>query len=192
MKLLPLVLFAWLAFSLEMGLKEALTLGGGGIAPSFVLVLMTWVALGASPQTALWTAIALGAGMDLASPRPFGDGNGGGAAAVVFGPYALGYLLAAQLTLTLRGVMFRRSPYTLALLTVLTGLVSGAVVVSLLFVRSMYEPLDIHATAELLRRSGGALYSGGAALVLSPVLLALNSTMGFHQVKYAVRPSGRF
>jgi len=95
MKLLPLVLFAWLAFSLEMGLKEGLSLGGSGVAPSFVLVLMTWVALGASPQMALWTALTLGAGMDLASPRPFGgvnrgvDGGVSEGASVVLGPHAL-------------------------------------------------------------------------------------------------------
>lgn len=187
MRFLPLLLLAWLALSFEIGLKDSIALGPG-LAPSFVLILSTWVALGATPSFARWTAIGLGAAMDLAAARPLADG----ATVVILGPYALGFLLAAQFTLTLRGVMFRKSPYSLALLAALSGIVSGAIVVALLFVRSWYEPLDFHATADLFARGGAALYTGGAALILAPILLALNSTMGFHQVTYSARPTGRF
>jgi hypothetical protein len=63
-------------------------------------------------------------------------------------------------------------------------------VVALLTIRSAYDPIMWSPKGELLDRLLASLYTGLLALVLSPVLLALNPVLGLNVHSHR-RGSGR-
>lgn len=160
---------AWIVLGLELGLRELLQLGAAGIAPSFVLPLMVFVALWAPTWTSVGAAMLLGLLLDLVSPVAL-EGGGG---AVVVGPHVLGMLLGAALVLNLRQVVIRRNPLTQLVLTILAGGAVGVVVVFLHAVRALHDPIDFAPAGQLFSKLGTAGYSGLSALALSLVLFPL-------------------
>src|SRR5207244_5051393 len=122
--------------------------------------LGVFVAMTAPPRQALWANFALGVCIDLLWLH-----EGAGVFTIV-GPYALGFLLGAQLVLTLRGLMLRRNPLTLLFLSILAAAAAQLVVVAVLTFRSVLPwggGLVWSRTLELLQRMGSALYTGAAA-----------------------------
>ena len=57
-------LVAWVFVGLEWGLRDSLQIGTLNIAPSFVLILATMVALWATPSAAIGSAVVLGLALD--------------------------------------------------------------------------------------------------------------------------------
>lgn len=166
---------AWLLFGAELGVRSAL--GPSWMAPSFVLPLLVFVALFAGPTTVYWAALALGLMTDLTNLVEAGEGAG---RLVVLGPYAIGYLVAGQLVLTLRGVMIRRNPLTLAFLAVMASVVAHIVVVAFMTAHALYgEAFVWSAGREVAQRLGVSVATGVSALALSLVLFPLSPALGF-------------
>lgn len=176
---------AWLFVGLETGFKDAIAINfaSGPIAPSFLLCLTAYIALGAPPAVARWAAIVLGLLADLSFDLPIRDAY---AQAFLIGPFALGHLLAAQLVLTLRGMMIRRNPLTLGFASLCGALACQILVVSIFSLRRGVYGDDLALAPwfmELLLRSGSALYTGLLAVFLSFVLLPLAPMMGLNMTQ---------
>ncbi len=168
MRWLAFALFAIVFLGLELGVRGALALGGRTVAPSFVMVLAVFVCTSAPSRQSLWAALALGICLDLTNPIEVVDQA---RTITLLGPHSLGYVLAAQLTLTMRGLVFRRNPLTIAFLSLLAAAIASIVFVAIMTLRSAFDPIDWHPTTELFQRFASALYTGGLALVISPLLL---------------------
>lgn len=171
------IALSWVAFGLEMGLKAPLTLHAGSLtlAPSFVIPLVVFVAMGAAPHAALWACLGAGLMMDLLTPRA----TLGGTLATIIGPNALGFLVAGQLVLTLRALVIRRNPLSLAFLSLAFALVAGIVATFLLSARRLIgDPLQFSASRELMDHlvSSGMIAIG--AFFLALILLPLAPVLG--------------
>lgn len=179
MRWIPFLLLAWIFVGLEIGLRAAMPFGEQGIAPSFVLILAVYAAMGAPKPHALWAAVLLGACVDLSSRRVLVS-PAGASDLIVLGPNVLGYVLLAQFTLTMRGVVFRKNPISLAFLALLGGSVCTVLVVALLSIRSLYDPMDFRPGTALWHGLLSSVYTGLVALPLGTVLLMLNPILGFY------------
>lgn len=180
---------AWLMLGLELGLTGLLEIGTPRIAPSFVMAFAVFVATFAPPRVAQWGCLILGLLVDLTFPVELT----GGRQATLAGPYALGYLLACQLVLTMRGVMIRRNPLAVGALAIMAAAVAQIFVVAVYTVRQQLgDPITWHPTAEMLRRVAGSLYTGGFAVLLALVLFPLGPALGFQatQARRFARRSG--
>lgn len=176
MNALVFAVFAWIALGLERGLKPTLQIGPGQIAPSFVAILAVYVAASATPRAAQWACLALGLLVDLTSPMPRGDAG----TLTVVGPNALGAFLAAHLTLSMRGLMFRQNPLSLGFLTVLGMGIWQAVVTGVFTLRHVFgDPVEWHATSQVLGRMGASVYTALLALPLALALMPAGSLLGF-------------
>ena len=170
-------LVAWVTLGLELGLRPTIQLGASGIAPSFALILITYIALAAPRQTALWAAMFVGVMLDLTSERLASNNLG---TLMIVGPYALGCMLGASAITNLRAMVYRRNPITMLLLAGLVSAIVQIVVVACLAARSWWDPaLAFHARPELASRLGSAAYTGFAALIVGPVLNFLTPLFGF-------------
>lgn len=85
----------------------------GGVRPWFFPVLLAFISFNAGKRAAWWGALGMGVAYDLASPMALGNH----ATFVVVGPNALGCLLAAAAAIPLRGVVFKRNPVAVAVLS---------------------------------------------------------------------------
>jgi len=176
---------AYLLYIAETGLRELLAVDlawvGVGVAPSFLLVLLVFVAVSATPRALAWTALVLGALVDLSTVY----GSGGAASdMVVLGPSALGFLVGGYVGIQLRGLVFRESVATHAVLTFVVGLFAHLVAVALLTARGLPMPLGqpvpgFSAADEMVRRFFSLLYTAILALPLSYVLLRTTPVWGF-------------
>ncbi len=176
---------AWVLLGLEVGLKDTLRIGETPVAPSFVMPLAVAIAIAAPSTAALWACLALGMSLDLTNSI---EVVAGGPARTVLGPYALGYLLAGQLVLTMRGMMIRKNILTVGFLSLFCSAVSHIVVTAIFAIRSRYDvdvPFD--ATQQLLWRFGSSLYTGLVGIVLGAVLLPMLGAMGL-----TIGPARRF
>ncbi len=174
------VLVAYFTIGLELALRPELALGpeggGSGVSPSFVLPLVIYIAMFAPQVTALWTALVLGLVMDLTAPRPGPPQN---EALYVVGPNAFALIAAAYLTLTVRGLLFRRNWFSLLALTIAGGVLGQIVLVTLFSVRAWFgDPSDWSPGHELWTRLLSAGYSGATAIVMALPLFAMHK--GFH------------
>lgn len=176
MNWLAFAIAGWFFFGLELGLRDLVHLGPRGIAPSFVLAFLVFVALNATQRSTLWAAIALGILTDLTGSialLPRGT-------AIIIGPHAIGYLLGAQVVLALRGMVVSRNPLSMGVLSILAGLVASIVVVAFMTIhRLIGDPIIWEPTAELLGALLRAVYTGILATVLAFVLIPLSSVFGF-------------
>lgn len=180
MNWLPLAIAAWVLFGLDLGVADLIQQRAGGAAmqPSFIMPLAVFVALGAPHTHAVWTCLFLGLLVDLTRPRYVGATH---ADLVVIGPHALGYLLAAQLVLTLRSVVIRRNPLTMGVLSALASLVCGLVVATAFTVRSLFgDPVEWDTWRELLGLAGSSLYTGLVAVPLGWILIRLSPAFGLN------------
>ncbi len=176
MNIFLFALLAWLFMGFEIALPPVLDAGGGGVAPSFLIPLVVFIALHAETRPALWSALILGLIVDLIQPVALVDGG----AATIPGPHALGFLLAVQMTLSMRGMVIRRNPLTLVVLSILGMAIATLVVIAFTSVRGLLDPsLARRGAAELAPGILSALYTGLTALVLSFPLFALSPFFGF-------------
>lgn len=173
----------WLALALQRGLEPLLAIPNAatGVAPAFVLILVVWVALQAPALAALWAALV--AGLILDALTTYYDGRGG-----LIGPHALGYLLGAYAVLQMRGMVFRQSGLTLAVMTFVAGIFSHLAIVALLALRAFpLSPADSvpgwDTSAELVARFLQLLYTSAAAALLAILLRPTVSWWGFPSAK---------
>ncbi|MCA9283728.1 MAG: hypothetical protein KDA22_00835, partial [Phycisphaerales bacterium] len=101
------LIFALLAVVVDTSLVGALEIRG--VMPAVAPLLAAFIALSAPPVTAMWACLVIGLLLDLSNPRMIGADQ----VFHLIGPYALGYLFAANLVLPLRAMVFRRNPLTL-------------------------------------------------------------------------------
>lgn len=188
MNRITIALAAWVMVGLELGLAPLLAPGSGSIRPGFLLPLAVFVALQAPPRATLWTAVLLGLLADLLAPHVLVDG----ALATIPGPHALGYALAAQFVLSVRGMVIQRSPLTMTVLSVFAAAIACAVVVALYTVRSFYpEPIDFAPTRTLLTGLASAAYTGVSAFFLSFIFFGLAPLFGLAAPGFRSPPPGR-
>lgn len=150
------------------------------IVPGVTPLLVAFIALSAPPVTAMWAALLLGIGRDLANPHVIGTDQ----VFHLIGPSALGYLFAVNLVLPLRSMVFRRNPLTLGVFTGLTVIAAGLVYTTLWSLRALYEPAPVifdgrSATRELFVTLLRAVYSGAIAVPLGWILARTSGLWGF-------------
>lgn len=174
-------LIAWIMLGFEQGLKSIFELGDTGIAPSFLAIYAVFIASSAPPRSAQWASLVLGAMVDLSSPIASTDAN----LFTVLGPNALGALLACQLVLALRGLMFRKNPLSLAFLTFVGSLTWQVVVTAIMTIRNFAgDPTLFVPSHELVTRIAASLYTGVMALPVSIALIIMIPLFAFQYVPY--------
>lgn len=170
---------AWVCFGLEFALPPVLDAGSGGVHPSFVIPLLVFVALHAEARPTLWAALVLGILTDLLVPVPLRDGG----SVVIPGPHALGFLLAAQMTMSMRGMVIRRNPLTLVVLSIAASLIVTIAVVAIMGMRTIGDSgMAWGGARELIPGVWSALYTALSALVMSFPLFAATGVFGFPSV----------
>ena len=170
---------AWLFLGLEIGLRDALELGQSGVTPSFIIVLLAFVASHAPKAAALWAGLTLGVLLDLTFDAPDAAGQG---AVAVLGPHTLGCVAAAYTIVVMRGSMMRRNPLTLALLALVAMAMLAIVSTTLLEIRSLWDPsIEVRAAGELWIGGLRALYSAALALPVGGLLALMTPLFGFQQ-----------
>lgn len=186
MNIMLVVVLGWLAIGLEMGLKATLGIRMGSVvaAPSFVLPLAVFICLCAPAMQAAWACLALGLVMDLTSPVTLpGD------SLVVIGPYAMGFFAAGQLVLALRGVVIRRHPLAVVMLSIMAAAVMQIVVTGTLTIRSIVtdHAMVWSAGHELLERLASAVVTGGTALIIAVLLAPMAPLLGLQSGRSLAR-----
>jgi len=170
-------LVAWVTMGLELGLRPSIQLGDSGMAPSFALILVAYIALAAPRATALWAALCVGVLLDLTSERLASNGI---STLTIVGPTALGCMLGASAVGNVRAMVYRRNPLTMLVLAMGMSVIVQIVVVACLAARSWWDPAIVfHARPELAARLGSAVYTGVAALLVGPALNFLTPLFGF-------------
>lgn len=175
MNWIALCIFAWVFLGLELGFKQAISLGPHHIAPSFMFVLLSLVAMSAPARAASVTSLILGLLMDMTNSIAT---KNSGPAGVVIGPHVLAYFAGVQLILSLRGIMIRRNPLTLGFLAMVGSLVGAVVLVAVFTLRSLFDPIEWHAATELWTRLAGGAYTGGVGAIMALVLVPLSPFLG--------------
>ncbi len=178
MNALAVAIIAWLFIGLDAGLRDAFALGKTGIAPSFVIPLVTFLAMYAPASSALWAAMAIGLAADLVFqiPGPIGE-----RAFTVVGPRLVAAVVGAWLVLTLRGLMIRRNPLTLGFLAGLVSLVWYASLAGMFALRhAVSSPTGLEPSRVLAEGLGSSLYTAVVGVLLALVLVPLAPFMGFN------------
>lgn len=179
---------AYVFLGLEAALRGPLALGNTAATPSFMMILMIFLAIHGQVRTVPWLCMALGLGVDLIGSRPV---NGGEALVTIIGPNALGYFAAGHLVLALRGVMLRRNPVAFFFLCCCGAAMCQLVIVVVLTCRSALDSsLAWSPLAELFARLGGSLYTGVVSILIGPILHAAAGLMGITEA-YNRRDSRR-
>jgi hypothetical protein len=143
---------------------------------SFVVCVLTLIAMFAPPAHARWTALVVGLCIDLLTTLPVRDGV---ADVRIIGPSVLAFLLATQLVLSVRSIMMRRNPLTLGVLSAIFSLAAGVTLVAIFSLRGwLLDTLAFEPTRELLTRAGGAIYTGLLGVALAFALLPLAQVLG--------------
>lgn len=167
MNWLLFAILAWLMLGFESGFRAALQIGSLAIAPSFVLVLVVFIALWARTSAVLGAALVMGFFLDLLYVQQ----TTGGESVAVVGPWALGCMLASYTVLNFRNMVFRTSPLTMAFLCTLGAAIANILVLAILTIRARYDVLVMPSPAsELWQRLGAAVYTGVLGLVMAPAL----------------------
>lgn len=177
MNWLIFILIAWLCFGLELALGPVFDAGSRGVQPSMVVPLLVFVAMNAPRKPTMWAAILLGLVMDLLSPIPAVNGG----TATIVGPHALGYLLGAHFVLAVRGMLIRRNPLTMIVMSILVMIIAQVVYVAIFAARDLgNDPLIWDSGVQLRQRFFSSLYTGLSALLLSFLFFALGPVFGFN------------
>ena len=94
----------------------------------------------------------------------------------------LGCVGGAYFVTLLRASVMRRNPLSLPMLSGLATILAGIISVSLLAIRSFYDPaLDVSAPRDLVLALLSGVYTAGVCLVVGPLLLLLTPLFAFHQ-----------
>lgn len=176
------LILAYVFLGLELGLADLLQIGANGPSPSWLIVVMVYVASVAPALTALWAAMILGILNDLSAIHAGPNET----VQVILGPYAIGYVLGALATLQLRTVVYRRHPLTMSLLALVSGLAVHATVWILYLFRDVlahfstfFDPVTVSAWDSLVARLLLVLYTAAFALPLGWLLIKLGPLFGF-------------
>jgi len=175
MNWLVFAVVAWVLFGLELGLRELLSIGPGGVSPSFVVPLLVFVGLSAPPRTVLWAGASLGLVSDLLRTVDVE----GGAVATVVGPGVIGFTMAGYALIAVRPLLYRRNPLTIAVLSGACVMVAEVVVVALTGVRGSYDELAYSPGPELVVGMLSGLYSVASGGLVSLGLLPLTDLFRF-------------
>ncbi|MBN8599349.1 MAG: hypothetical protein J0L78_16885 [Planctomycetes bacterium] len=179
MNIVAVIVGGYIAFSLELGLRNALAVGTGGAAPSFVFVLCMILAIGSPAGLVLWTCLVFGIITDLTWPHEI---RGGADSITLLGPYALGYLFAGQFVLLLRSQIIKRNPLSLGFLCFAGFAVAQIMVVVIYTLRSAYTPEIVwEPTHQLISRLVGAAYTGVLGVLVGLVAGPISAALGLHQ-----------
>jgi len=182
---IAVAIVAWVFIGLDAGLRDAFALGKTGIAPSFVIAFVTFIAMYAPAPAALWSALIIGLALDLLFQVP---GLGGGPALTIVGPRIIAAVVGVWLVLTLRGLMIRRNPLTLGFLAGLVSLVWFAALAGLFALRhAISNNTAVEPSRVLMEGLGSSLYTALVAALLALVLMPLAPFMGF-----ATGPQNKF
>jgi cell shape-determining protein MreD len=193
MNKLGVLLLVWVALGLELSLKPGLALGATPIAPSFVFVVLTLIALFAPPKQARWAALLTGLAMDAACVLVLRQNSSAGLDVDLrtLGPHALAMVLGVQLIIAIRHTTMRRNPLTMGFLAMLGYAAAQIVLITVLSVRaSAFDPLAWSLGHELWTRLASSVYTGLAAWAIAFVLLPLAPLLGL-QVASSYSSSGR-
>ncbi len=174
MNWLVFMLLALAALILNEGLAPLWSLGQ--VTPMLPLILLAYVALLAPPRAVLWAALVLGVLVDLM--------QGPVAGVLVLGPTALAYFVGGLIILQYRGMVFRDSAVSLAVTTLVAGVMVQLIVVALYSLRAATflggDTLEAwSATAELWIRFQMVLYTAVLAWPVGMVLYRLTPIFGF-------------
>ena len=121
--------------------------------------------------------LIIGALLDVTFPLPRAEQTGD---IIVVGPYALGCLLMSQAVIAARGLVIKRNPLTLIVLSVIGSMVVHSVVAAMLTARWLLgDPIVWEPTAQLVARAGVSAYTAASALVVSLVLYPLQPLFAF-------------
>lgn len=171
-----MLIVAAVLLGLEQAVKSPLAVGQTAIAPSVVIPLVVFIALFAPPLAALWTALLIGAVVDLATVW-----SNGVSELVVVGPCALGFVVGAYFVLTVRALLYRRNPITLMAMSVLASALAALVFVAIHSIRMLYtDAYTFHGLTELGQRLLASVYTGAAGLLLAFALFPMMPLFGFH------------
>jgi len=166
----------WICFGLELGLRDTLQLGPHAIAPSFVVALVIFIALNASQRSTVWAAITLGILVDLTGSIELKSGS----STVLVGPHAIGFFLAVQIVLAMRGMIVSRNPLSMGVLSLLAAAVSEIIVVAFLTIHMlMDDPIVWDASERLFAGLASSVYTGIVAVFLSLILIPVTPLFGF-------------
>jgi len=124
-----------LALSLDVTLMQALSVGG--CVPRLWPTLLAFVAMYASRPAALGAALLTGLWLDAAHPALAASGVVP-VAVPVFGPHALACLAGAWAILELRGILYRRNTFTVALAAGTCAAASALAFVAIAGIRAAY------------------------------------------------------
>jgi len=174
-------IFAFVFLILELGLVDLLGLGPQrAIVPNWLLILMVYIALFAPGRTACWAAIILGLLADIVHDVPFANPDLETAA---LGPHALGFLVGAYLTLQIRAMLFRNSPFTVAIVVFVAGIFASLTTIILLGLRGVVafsDPIaDFSSSGRLVTDFLRLLYTAAAAIPIGWLLGRFRRTFGF-------------
>ncbi|MBS0192503.1 MAG: hypothetical protein U0573_07665 [Phycisphaerales bacterium] len=186
MNLIAVAVAGYVAFSLELGLRNSFAIGGG-IAPSFVFVLCTILAIGAPGSLVLWICLVFGVLTDLTWPHEVLSGE----PVTIVGPYAIGYLIAGQFILALRSQIIKRNPLSVGFMCMTGYFVAQTVVVAIYTFRWIYTPtMPWEPTHQLLQRVLAAVYTGILGVLIGFLAQALSAALGIQppQQRRSTRP----
>ena len=184
-----LLVAAYLALALQLGLLTLLQIGSGGAAgaggfagasgasPNWLLILLVLVAMWATPMEVAWTALLLGVIDDL-TMRSFAFADRPVDYALI-GPGAIGFLVAGFAVLQLRGLVFRDSVLAAGALVFIAGLLARITTAAILALRTWSFAFDMpipgwHASDAIVQGFVEVLLS---ALLAMPVGLLFRQTI---------------
>jgi len=176
-----LIVTALFVLALDTALLHVLAIGP--VVPSALPALMVFIALSAPRRVVLWCAIWLGLLVDLTSPQVGEEGR----VLHLVGPWALGYLFAVNVLLPLRTMVFRRNPFTIAVLTMIL-VIAAAIVATLLWsIRIWYADAPMpfggrSAVQELLWTVPRAFACAIVALPIGWLLIRTAPLWGFQSI----------
>lgn len=169
----------WVALGLERGLAGLvqIELGSLTVAPSIVAPVLVFFCIHATQQSALWTCLITGVALDLAwSPSSSTNEPG-----VVLGMYAFGFTLSAWFVLLSRGVVIKKNPITLCVLSVAFVMIAQTWISLVMGLRSVYDTVLWDTGLEWTSRMAGAGLTGLVAIAWWLVLTPIMGVFGFHQ-----------
>ncbi len=145
MRWLIFAIFVYLAFALDIGLRTmpiwSIQTSVGPVSPDLVLMLAIYFGLWAPPRTAAWVMLILGLLVDLTTQHytsaAMNPALAGPHVVAIVGPNALGYLAGAYAVVQFRGLLYRESAVSVAIMVFAVGVMVNLVTLLLLTVRGL-------------------------------------------------------
>lgn len=163
----------------------------GGVTPRLVVVVVAFAAMHADGSQVRWFALLAGFLMDLSEPSL----SGPRAPLYLIGPSTLGMLFGAEATLSLRGLLIRRNPLAIGVMSLLLNLTSGLFWTAWWALRSWYPDSpppwgDGSALHEFGTQFFESISAGVFGIPVGWVLLYFAGAWGFPSVLARARTQG--